>query len=397
MPLFSGVRSRSASSRRAGQGRATAAGLLAFALLAAGCAAPDPIRIGFAGELTGDQSDLGIEGRDGALLAVDDLNTAGGVAGRRLELLVRDDLGTLEGAAAADRALIDDGVVAVIGHMTSGQTLAGLAVTQPAGMVLFSPTASTPELSGRDDLFFRVITPAPDLAFALSRYAAETAGLGRVAILLDLDNAGYTLPFAEAFSADLQARGGQVVRRQAISSAENPDFAVLVRELEAAEPDGVLLVLSAVDAALFAQQARLSGWAVPLVAAPWAQTETLLRAGGGAVEGMVFSAPYDLVQDAPALRDFQSRYEARFGRAPGFAAALAYESVHVLAAALRRTGGSADGLPEALAQGDRVAVLGGELALDAHGDVVRPVPLVSVQAGAYRSLEAFALVTPGAP
>lgn len=369
----------------------------ALALLAAACAEPPPLRLGFAGELTGLQSDLGIDGRDGARLAVDDLNAAGGVAGRRLELVVRDDLGTPEGAAAADQALIADGVVAILGHMTSAQTLAGLAVTGPAGIPLLSPTASTPELSGRDDLFFRVITPAPDLAAALSRYAVESAALRRTAILLDLDNAGYALPFAEAFTADLQARGGQVIGRVEIASSAQPDFAALVETLRAAEPDSALLILSAVDAAVFAQQARLSGWRAPLLAAPWAQTETLLRAGGSAVEGTVFSAPYDLLHGAPALKDFQSRYTARFGRAPGFAAALAFESVYVLAAALERAGGSAAGLPEALRQGDAVDVLGNAFKLDAFGDVVRPPALVVVRAGAFRSLNGLASATPVGP
>lgn len=371
--------------------------LVAFALFITACVPSAPIRLGFAGELTGLKSDLGIDGRDGALLAVDDLNAAGGVAGRRLELIVRDDRGTPEGAAAADRALIAEGVAAIIGHMTSAQTLAGLAVTEPAGVAMLSPTTAAAELTGRDDLFFRVNSTAPEQAAALSRYAVQDAGLRRLAILLDADNASYTLPFAEAFDADLQARGGQVVRRLEISSSAQPDFAALVEELRAAAPESVLLILPAVDAAVFAQQARLSGWRAPLLAAPWAQTETLLRAGGSAVEDMVFSAPYDLLRSAPRLQDFQNRYSARFGRAPGFPAALAYESVYVLAAALRRTDGAAAGLPEALRQGDPVDILGSAFRLDAFGDVVRPPALVVVHDGAFRSLEGLAAATPASP
>lgn len=109
-----------------------------------GCAYRSPIRVGFAGELTGRQADLGVHGRNGAQLAVEAINAAGGVAGRPIELLVRDDRGTSEGAQAADRELISEGVVAIIGHMTSAQTVAGRLVTELAKMVLFSPAASTP-------------------------------------------------------------------------------------------------------------------------------------------------------------------------------------------------------------------------------------------------------------
>lgn len=371
----------------------TWAGLL-LALIVSGCAAPAPIRLGFAGELTGTQSDLGIQGRDGALLAVDDLNAAGGVAGRPLALLIEDDRGTPEGAVAANRALIAAGVAAIIGHMTSGQTLAGLAVTQPAGVVMLSPTASTTELSGQNDLFFRVISPAPDLAAALSRHALQSQNLRRLAVILDLDNAGYSRAFADGFGADLQAAGGRVIQRLEISSTARPDFAQLAQELRAAQPDGVLIVMSAVDAALFAQQVRLSGWEVPLLAAPWAQTEMLVQTGGRAVEGIIFSVPYDTTRQTPAYLDFRRRYSERFGREPGFAAAMAYESAYVLAAALQATEGSAVGLAEALRASLDVAVLDDVIALDANGDVVRPVALVAVRDGAFVPVGAVSLHTP---
>ncbi len=369
------------------------AGLAAAALLG-GCASPAPVRIGFAGELTGLQSDLGIQGRDGALLAVDDLNAAGGLDGRPLELLIEDDRGTPEGAVAADRALISANVVAIIGHMTSGQTLAGLAVTEPAGLVMLSPTASTTELSGQDDLFFRVISPAPDLAAALSRHAFQAQGLRRLAIILDLDNAGYSRAFADGFTADLQAAGGQVIERLEISSAAKPDFAGLAQALRVAGPDAVLIVMSAADAAVLAQQVRLAGWEVPLLAAPWAQTETILRTGGQAVEGMVFSSPFDTTRQTPDYLDFRRRFTERFGREPGFAAAMAYESVHVLAAALRTTQGSAEGLAAALKDIPPVSVLDSVIALDANGDVVRPVALVTIQSGAFAPLGAVTLAPP---
>lgn len=357
-----------------------------LALLVSGCAAPAPIRLGFAGQLSGAQSDLGIQGRDAALLAVEDVNAAGGVAGRPLELVAQDDLGTPAGAVAGDQALMQAGVVAIIGHMTSAQTLAGLAVTEPAGMLLFSPTTSASQLTGEDDLFFRVISSVNDLAAALSQYTLTDRHLRRLAIVLDGDNAGYSRPFADAFSASLEAGGGAVVERLEISAAARPDWAAHLPALRAAAPDGLLLIMSAVEAAFFAQQTRLSGWEVPLFSSPWAQTEALLEAGGSAVEGMVFSSPYDIANPAPLFQDFQRRYQERFGREAGFAAAMTYESVRLLAAALETTRGAPAGLPAALRQLPARDILGNVLALNRYGDVVRPIALVTVQAGAFASL-----------
>ena len=119
-----------------------------------GCSGKKAIRIGFVAQLTGVQAELGVQERNGVQLAMEKINAKGGIGGRPVELVVRDDLGTPEGARAADRDLIEAGVVAIIGHATSGQTMVGLSVTNPARVVMLSPTATTPELSGLDDFFF---------------------------------------------------------------------------------------------------------------------------------------------------------------------------------------------------------------------------------------------------
>lgn len=89
--------------------------LLSCVLSLPGCVGEDPVLIGFAGQLTGDHADLGVQGRNGATLAVEDVNARGGVAGRPLKLLVHDDRDTPQTAVDADTALIKAGVVAIIG------------------------------------------------------------------------------------------------------------------------------------------------------------------------------------------------------------------------------------------------------------------------------------------
>ena len=89
--------------------------LLCFTLLVGGCSQPKPVKIGFAGGLTGRLADLGTGGRDGALLATEDLNAAGGIKGARVELLVRDDKSDVQTALEVDRELLDAGVVAIVG------------------------------------------------------------------------------------------------------------------------------------------------------------------------------------------------------------------------------------------------------------------------------------------
>ncbi|MGD9100430.1 MAG: ABC transporter substrate-binding protein [Anaerolineae bacterium] len=352
-----------------------------------GCTKRKPIQVGFAGELTGKRSDLGVHGRDGALLAVEMLNDAGGVAERALELLVRDDLGTPEGAQAADRELIDAGVVAIIGHMTSAQSVAALPVTEEAGMVLVAPTASTAELSGLDDYFFRVSATNTQQAPLLAHHIYQRRELSRLAVIYDDDNAAFSQSFWIGLVQAYQALGGQVSGEVHFSSSAEPDFAPLVTELRAGNPQGLLIIASALDTALIAQRVRLDNWQVPLFSSGWAQTDVLLQNGGQAVEGIEFIVAYNANRQSPAFLDFQARYQARFGRASTFASAHAYDAVMVLAAALEKTGGQAKGLPQALAETRDFEGLMGTISMDEYGDAVRTHFLITVQEGQFVPLD----------
>lgn len=127
--------------------------LLAVCLctIPAGCSPPEPIRIGFLGNISGRGADLGIAGRDGVQLAIERINQQGGLDGRRIELLVKDDLQDAETAKKMVEELAAQGVTAIIGPMTSviGTVVAPLVSRLKIPMV--SPTVTTEELTGRDE------------------------------------------------------------------------------------------------------------------------------------------------------------------------------------------------------------------------------------------------------
>ncbi len=356
-------------------------GMLAFCLVS--CGGKGAIRIGFVGQLTGVQAELGVQERNGVQLAVEEINAAGGVDGRRIELIVRDDLGTPEGAQAADRELIDAGVVAIIGHVTSGQTLAGLTVTNPAKVVMLSPTASTPELSGQDDYFFRVAYSLAGRARALARHIYQGRKITRLAVIYDTDNAAYSKAFLEAFASHYQPLGGKLVAEVSFSSRAQPDFAPLVVQLRESNLDGLLIITADIDAALIAQRTRIIDWPIPLFTTSWAQTETLIHNGGQAVEGLEIEIASPINSRTPDYVDFETRYQARFGRALSFGAVLGYEAARVLAAALGETGGRAGGLAQALVGIENFKGLTDTFSFDRYGDVIRPFHLATIRDGKY--------------
>lgn len=351
----------------------------------------EPIRIGFVGTLTGTISDLGVQGRNGATLAVEEINEAGGVAGRELRLIARDDRGDPEEARRVDRELIDRGVAAIVGHMTSSMTLAALPVTEAAGTVLFSPTTSTPRLSGKEDLFFR-LEPASDLAArALARYARETEGLESVAVLWDPDNKAYAEPYARAFADQLEREGGTVPATYSFATEETSNRKGWTALLGADAPRGVLLIASARDVAILAQPIRSAHPEWTLLSGGWAATSALLDSCGPACRGMVLAGTLTPGGASEVLRAFSRRYRTRFGREPSFAARQAYDTVRVLARALEATGGSADGLPEALTETEDFPGLVGDLSLNRYGDLSYPATILRVEGETFKPV---ARVTP---
>ncbi len=350
--------------------------------------------MGFVAQLTGVQAELGVQERNGVQLAVEEINAARGVAGRPIELIVQDDLGTPEGAQAADRELINADVVAIIGHATSAQTLAGLAVTNPAHVVMFSPTATSPELSGQDDYFFRIGSSLVSRAHALAQHVYQNRNIVQIAAIYDTDNTAYSKAYLEAFASKYQSLGGKLTAEAGFSSKSQPDFTPLMARLHASHPDGLLIIAADIDTALIAQRTRLMDWPLPLFTTAWAQTETLVNNGGQAVEGLEIEIAKALNDPSPAYLDFETRYQARFGQTPTFGAVWGYEAAKVLAAALQETGGQAEGLPQALIGIQNFKGLTETFSFDKYGDVIHPFYLGTIRDGKCVGLGALPLTEP---
>lgn len=342
-----------------------------------------PIIVGFSAQLTGKQGELGVQERNGVQLAVETVNELGGIAGRKIQLIIKDDFGKLDKARDADTDLIKAGVVAIIGHATTSQTLAGLDVTNPAKVIMLSPTASTPELSGIDDYFFRIYPSFKESAQAFAQYIYENKRIKKMSLIYDSDNLAYAQVYSKTFSEKYYELGGEVVSETSFSSVSQPDFSGILTNIRNKDAQGLLIVASDADTALIAQRTKSIDWPVELFTSAWAQTKTLIDNGGQAVEAMMLEQSYLLTSEVPSFIDFKTRYQKRFGEDPSFGAAFAYEATLVLAEALKKTGGKSDGLKEALTQTKDFKGVVEHFSIDEFGDVERPFYLSSIIKGEY--------------
>lgn len=357
--------------------------LAAILLALTGCAGRQPILIGFSAELTGKRAELGVAARDGAQLAVDLVNESGGINGRPLELIVRNDQGDPDVARQVDAELVEQGVVAIVGHITSEQTAAVFDYMNQAQVVLLSPTSSSTEFGKQADYFFRVMPSNRLFGEALAVHIYTDHDAHQLLGIYDLDNQSFTETFWHSIQTQFEALGGDAQQAVTFRSGQQ-DLKEVMAKVKAADPDSVVFIASAVDTALMAQYGRQIGLEADLFSSTWAQTEELLAKGGQAVEGMELSAVYNPQNPNPAFREFVERFETRYKRPPGLSAVYAYESVLVLAHALEQTGGRAAGLADTLTTIRGFEGAQGPISLDEYGDVIRDVYMVMIQGGEFQ-------------
>lgn len=364
------------------------------ALFLYGCGGNGDVLIGFVGQLTGRQAELGVQERNGVLLAVEEINASGGIAGRPIRLIIQDDLGTPEGAKNADHELIKTGVVAIIGHATSSQTIIGVPLINAAHVVMLSPTATTQDLAGLDDYFFRVIPPHDRRGDIFAGHICKDRGIKRLAVMYDSDNTAYCRSYRDSFNKAYLSMGCDIAGDIWFSSSAQPGYDALLSELRTKDPDGLLIVASDNDTAFIAQRVLLMNWKIPMFTSAWAQTEILIKKGGQAVEGMEIEQAYALNSRKETLLNFKQRYQNAYGRAPSFGAAFGYEAAKVLATALEKTHGKAEGLRTALSEIRNFSGLVDAFSMDKWGDVIRPFYVGAVREGKFIDLKRIDAGTP---
>ena len=356
---------------------------IALCFVLVSCSEP-PLRIGYSGPLKGKFSDIGVQGRNGATLAVEEINQAGGVSCRMLELVAKDDQSTAEGAVQADKELIEMGIPVIIGHMTSAQSMAALEAFSPEDVLYISPTTSTSLLQGKKDNFFRVIYTLTSLTKALAKYAVTTLNVNKIALVWDPSNAQFSKTYKDSFIEYLKAHNGTVVGQIAIhTNQDQVDWNSIISQLNHMQPDAVVLVTSARDLAKFAQYSRLNKSRWQILSSMWGYTKELIQTGGKSVEGIFFAAHFSEYSAESGYLTFKKRYMERFGWEPNFAAVYAYDAVRVFAKAVEKNNGTVKGIDTILPGMHFPDGISGAFTIDEYGDVRREGDIVTVTNGKF--------------
>jgi branched-chain amino acid transport system substrate-binding protein len=216
---------------------AVPAAVLLAVIAASGCGPKKEasIKVGIYGSMTGTTATFGKSTLNGAQLAFDELNAAGGIGGKKIEYVSEDDQSKAEEAATAVQKLINqDHVIALIGEVASSRSLAAAPIAQSNGVPMISPSSTNPEVTKKGDYIFRACFLDEFQGRVMARFAADSLKYKRVAILKDIKN-DYSVGLAQFFSEEYKARGGSIVGEQAYNEGDS-DFRSQLTALKANNP-----------------------------------------------------------------------------------------------------------------------------------------------------------------
>jgi branched-chain amino acid transport system substrate-binding protein len=308
-----------------------------LAIVAAGCGPKKAasIKVGIYGSMTGTTATFGKSTLNGAQLAFDELNAAGGIGGKKIESISEDDQSKAEEAATAVQKLINqDHVVALIGEVASSRSLAAAPIAQSNGVPMISPSSTNPEVTKKGNYIFRACFLDEFQGRVMARFAADSLHFKRVAILKDIKN-DYSVGLAQFFSEEYKARGGSIVGEQAYNEGDS-DFRSQLTALKANNPEAIFVPGYYTEVGSIARQARELGITAPLLGGDGWVSDQLLKIGGEALNGSYYSNHFALDQPSQPLQKFFSDYKTKFGSNPDAIAGLAYDAANLVVDALKR-------------------------------------------------------------
>lgn len=331
------------------------------------------LAIGFAGPLSGPSMGVGRSMRNGVQLALDEANRRGVViAGKhyRLKLVSQDDRADPGTAEYVARYLVGQRVIGVVGHWTSGTSLAAAPVYHAAGVIQVTPSAMSRKLTALSyPRIFRTIPNNESIGRWSARYAVDKLGVRSVVTIDDRTPFGQGL--AEQFAREVEAQGGKVLARYNVSD-KTSDFNAPLMQARSLKPD--LIFFGGLDwqAGVLAKSIRRLKLEARLMASPGTLGLPFLMRAGPDANGTLVLEPGPPQDKMPGWRQFRQRYSEAFDSDIDLYAVFAYEAAQSILLGLRQAG-STD--PDAVARAMhrlRFEGVSGPVAFNEEGDLLNP-------------------------
>ena len=295
------------------------------------------IVIGGIGPLTGDNANYGNSVRNGAQIAVDEINAAGGVSGFQFALDFQDSQGDPDSAVSAYGKLMDNGMDVSLGGTLSGETQSIVAAAKEDGILVLTPTASSLACISGNDNAFRVCFNDPGQGAASADYIAENSLGSKAAVFYASDN-DYCVGLYESFKAECANKGIELVEVQTFTASTNTDFSTQINAIKASGADLVFLPIYAAEAATFLTQANGKLEGMTFFGRDGLDGILTKVSDTSYVEGVLMLTPFAADDTAEHVQSFVSQYKENYNAIPDQFAADGYDAVYAIKAAVEASG-----------------------------------------------------------
>lgn len=294
------------------------------------------IKIGVVGPTTGPVTQYGAMVREGVDTAVERINAAGGIDGKKLETVVIDDgCEPKQGPVAANR-VVNDEIGFVVGHVCSGATIAAADIYNNEGVVMITPSATSPALTdGKNyEFIFRTIGRDDQQGPAAAQFILDKIKPKAVAVLHDKQSYGQGI--ATAVKDNLEKGGVKVAVFEGINAGDS-DYSAVITKLKSNNVDFVYYGGYHPEMGLLLRQANEQGVKAKFMGPEGVGNPDINAIAGDAAEGMLLTLPADFTQN-PANAEIVKAFESKKRNASGAFQLTAYTATQVIADAIKGSG-----------------------------------------------------------
>ena len=345
--------------------------------------------IGGIGPLTGAAASYGISVKQGAEVAIAEINEAGGVTvgdtTYTLALTFADDEATEDKAIQAYNAVMDEGADAIMGAVTSGACIAITDLTLADGILQITPSGSAMDCAKNDNAF-RICFTDPAQGKEMAAMAVETLGYKKIAVIYNSAD-DYSMGIKEAFEAEVKSLGGEVVASEAFVTGD-VDFNTQLTTIKGTDAEAIFVPAYYQDATYITKQAADMGMALPFLGSDGWDGLLATVTDAATVEGAIFLSPFFAADPSDNVTAFVAAYEEAYSATPDQFAADAYDAVYAMKAAMETSGSveSAD-LIAAMTEITVDGLTGEGITWTAEGEPNKGCKFIQIIDGAYTLYE----------
>ena len=351
----------------------------------------DTFKIGGIGPTTGDAAIYGKAVKNGAQLAVDEINKNGGINGKKIEYKFEDDQNDAEKSVNAYNSLKDWGMQMLVGAVTSNPCTAVVENTHNDNMFQLTPSATAVE-SIQYDNAFRMCFSDPNQGSASADYIADNKLASKVAVIYNSSDP-YSSGIYQKFAEEAKAKGLDVVAAEAFTADSKTDFSVQIQKAQSSGAELVFLPIYYQETSLILAQAKKAGFTPKYFGCDG--MDGILALDGfdkSLAERLMFLTPFTADAEDEKTQTFVKAYKDAFGDTPIQFAADAYDCVYTIKAAIEKSGVTpdksvsdiCDALKAAMTQIKMDCLTGKEITWSADGEPSKLPTVVVVEKGAYK-------------